>query len=273
MKLCYCDESGTGDEPIAVMVGVLVDAQRMHITKDDWHELLEGLSRVSGREVSELHTRDFYSGNSVWRKLDGELRAEIISMIFGWIAERKHHLVVTSVRKDRYRENRSRKRIPSELGNEWRFMGFHLALAVQKYCKKHEKNKGHTILVFDNEDREKARFTDVLMRPPDWSREYYGGKAKDRPLDQIVDVPYFGDSKEVALIQVADFVAFFMRRYAEIKEGLSDPRYHDEEDKVNNWVASLRKRLVGSNFTYKKTGRCPADELFFENAPRSIRQL
>jgi hypothetical protein len=44
MKVCYCDESGTGDEPIAVMVGVLVDSQRMHITKKDWCELLEQFS-------------------------------------------------------------------------------------------------------------------------------------------------------------------------------------------------------------------------------------
>lgn len=30
MKVSYCDESGTGDEPIAVMVGVIVNAQRIN---------------------------------------------------------------------------------------------------------------------------------------------------------------------------------------------------------------------------------------------------
>lgn len=33
MKFCYVDESGTGDEPYAVMVGIVVDTQRMHVTK------------------------------------------------------------------------------------------------------------------------------------------------------------------------------------------------------------------------------------------------
>lgn len=33
MKLCYCDESGTGNEPVAVMVGIVVDTKRMHLTK------------------------------------------------------------------------------------------------------------------------------------------------------------------------------------------------------------------------------------------------
>ncbi len=43
VKFCYCDESGTGDEPLAMMVGVIVDAQRMHCTKHDWESLLSSL--------------------------------------------------------------------------------------------------------------------------------------------------------------------------------------------------------------------------------------
>ena len=46
MKVCYCDESGTGDEPIAVLVGVVVDSQRMHVTKEHWGDLLENLSTI-----------------------------------------------------------------------------------------------------------------------------------------------------------------------------------------------------------------------------------
>jgi len=72
MKVCYCDESGTGDEPIAVMVGVIVDAQRMHVTKTNWKDLLVSLSRVVGKPVEEVHTRDFYAGNDCWRALRGD---------------------------------------------------------------------------------------------------------------------------------------------------------------------------------------------------------
>lgn len=36
----YVDESGTGDEPIGVMVGVVADAHRMRVTKQDWNGLL-----------------------------------------------------------------------------------------------------------------------------------------------------------------------------------------------------------------------------------------
>lgn len=273
MKMCYCDESGTGNEPIAVMVGILVDTQRMHITKDDWRDLLEELSAMSKREVTELHTRDFYAGNGIWRNLDGELRSALIAVIFDWLKERRHKVVFTSVNKRTYRENYRRQFIPEELNTVWRFMGFHLVLAIQKYCQKFNKSKGHTIFIFDNEDREQLRFTDVIVRPPDWSSEYYSRGSKEHPLNQIVDVPYFGDSKEVGLIQVADFAAFFLRRYAEIKEELISPKYHDEEEKIEGWIEQLKSRSIGTNFTYMKVGRSKAAEIFYANASEAIRSL
>jgi len=40
MKFCRLDGSGTEVPPIAVMAGVVADANRMHLTKDAWSELL-----------------------------------------------------------------------------------------------------------------------------------------------------------------------------------------------------------------------------------------
>ena len=212
MKLCYCDESGTGNEPIAVMVGIVVDASRMHLTKVHWGNLLKILSDIAGRPIVELHTRNFYAGNGVFRGIDGPQRSEIISAVCEWLTDRKHHVVYTSVLKDEYHKARSTQRIPDELNTIWRYLGFHLVLAMQKFCQKNPKTKGHTIYVFDNEEREEARFTDIILRPPEWSDEYYDRKPQQDRLDQIVDVPYFGDSKDVGLIQLADFFSFFLRR-------------------------------------------------------------
>jgi hypothetical protein len=81
MKFCYVDESGTGSEPYAIMVGAIVDSQRMHVTKSHWSFLLSELSKMTKRRVKELHTRDFYRGNSPWRNLDGNIRSKIITLI------------------------------------------------------------------------------------------------------------------------------------------------------------------------------------------------
>jgi hypothetical protein len=273
MKLCYCDESGTGDEPIAVMVGVLVDATRMHITKKDWCDLLAKLSELAGREITELHTRNFYAGNGPWRAIDGPRRAEIISAILEWLGERKHRLTFSSVCRAQYHAAYALQQIPDELNTLWRFLGFHLVLSLQKYCQKFEKNKGNTLLIFDNEQREQMRFTDVLLRPPEWSGQYYEKKKKQEPLDQVIDVPYFGDSQEVSLIQLADFLAFFLRRYAEIKENLVAARYPEEEERMAGWVSSLAKYSIGWSNMYPKVGRNYAVELFFRNASQSIREI
>jgi hypothetical protein len=273
MKLCYCDESGTGDEPVAVMAGILVDAHRMHLTKAEWERLLQELSDLAGRSITEFHTRDFYPGNGVWREIAGPKRAEILSRIFTWLAERKHRIVYTCVNKTKFYESYREQVIPAELNTVWRFLGFHVALAIQKYCQTFEKNKGHTVFIFDNEERERLRFTDVIKRPPEWSDAYYHRKRHQERLDQLVDVPYFGDSQDVSLIQVADAVSFFLRRYAEIKERLVLPRYPDEEARIDGWIEQLMERSIGASYIYPKINRGRAEALFYDHASVSIRSL
>lgn len=271
MKFCYCDESGTGDEPIAVIAGVVVDAQRMHRTKDDWVDLLGILSNIVDRRVPELHTRDFYAGKSMWRSIDGPRRARIITVICDWLAERKHRLVFSAVDKDRYQRAVAEGVVPDELNTPWRFMGFHVVLGLQRAHQRLPKNKGHTLLVFDNEERERLRFTDLLQRPPEWSDEYYGRKKKQNPLDQVVDVPYFADSRDVGLLQMADLAAFFLRRFAELEGGLSKPRYQGEHDKVAAWAEALRERVVDRAALYPAKGRTQAAKLFYDLAPETLR--
>lgn len=273
MKLCYCDESGTGDQPIAVMVGIIVDSKRMHITKAEWSELLERLSKIVGRAIPEIHMRNLYTGGGIWKDINGVARAEVITFIFDWLAERKHHVVYSSVCQETYRKNYALQNIPDELNTIWRFLGFHLILAMQKYCQREQRNKGNTIFIFDNEKREELRFTDLIMRPPRWSDEYYERESKQDALDQVIDVPYFGDSREVALIQVADVAAFFLRRYAEIKEKLIPERYEGEEQRVDGWIKTFISRSIGRQCIYPKFGRNRAEELFFQNASVSIREL
>jgi hypothetical protein len=273
MKFCYCDESGTGDEPIAVIVGIIVDAARMHLTKEDWDDLLKVLSSLVHQRISELHTRDFYPGNSIWRSVDGQTRARIISAIFEWLGERKHNVVYSAVMKKRYFASLKSGDIPDELNTPWRFMGFHLVLVVQRAHQGPERNKGNTVFVFDNEERERLRFTDLIQRPPAWSDPYYGRKPKDRPLSQVIDVPFFADSRDVGLIQLADVSAFFLRRYLEIQEGLSKPKYADEVEKVTAWVEALKSRTIGRPHIYLGKGRSDAAELFFRHAPGTIHAI
>ena len=79
MRFVYIDESGTGEEPVSVMVGVIADSYRMRLTKQHWNSLLKELSKIVKKPIEEIHTRDFYSGNSPWRDLKGIDRYNIIT--------------------------------------------------------------------------------------------------------------------------------------------------------------------------------------------------
>jgi hypothetical protein len=245
----------------------------MHLTKGHWNELLEMLTRETGHPIVELHTRDFYAGNGVFRQIEGPARAHLITQIFQWLADRRHHVVYAAVLKASYYDAFARGEIPDELNTIWRFLGFHLILAMQRHCQREQGVKGHTIFVFDNEERERMRFTDLIARPPEWSDTYYDKETKQRRLDQIVDVPYFGDSREVALIQLADLAAFFLRRGAEIGEGLVGPRYDDEEENLGEWLEMLVSRSIGVANIYPRRGREYAADLFYRHAPQTIRDL
>jgi hypothetical protein len=273
MKFCYCDETGVGDEPIAVMAGIIVDSSRMHLTKVEWQVLLDQLSEIVGRRVSEIHTRNFYSGNGIWRGIRGDQRAQIITRVLEWIGERKHHIVLSGIRKDVFYKQVCDNAIPNEIRTLWLALGFHIILSVQKGFQGLEGVKGNTLFVFDNEHREEKRFTDLILTAPNWSETYYNKQATQFPLDQVIDVPYFGDSKEVSLLQVADFIAFFVRRYIEISEHLDKVRYDGEDARLQDWADLISARCIGTNNTYLRRARCACADIFWNLAPKSIRSF
>ena len=270
MKFCYVDESGMGSEPFAVMVGVIVDAQRMHVTKNDWQTLLDTLSKICDKEVKEFHTREFYKGNGIWRSIDGQMRSRIISAVLGWFKNRKHEVTFTSVIKGAFLADHKSDAKLKDLKSMWCFMGLHLMLTVQKHFQSKPKNKGNTVFVFDSEVREETRFGELVNNPPPWTNDYYGKKNKTPPLDQIIDVPYYGKSEDVRLIQVADLIAYLLRIYAELKENKRTASYPDEDKKLDSWIQKINSFSLPVGTRYPAKARNEATEIFYRYAPDSL---
>lgn len=270
MKFCYFDESGTGNEPYAVMVGIIVDSQRMHLTKSHWEELLLILSKIVGRTIIEIHTCDFYAGNGQWRGINGKQRAKIITTIFEWLRDRKHHMVYSAVNKDKFNKQFYAEPQAKDIGSLWRFMAFHCVLAIQKHFQSFDNNKGNTVLIFYNEEREAKNFTQLIKNPPTWTDSYYNRNPRQERFNQIIDVPYFVDSQQVGLIQVADFISFFTRRYIEFKEGVVIPKYTDEAERVDDWMTIAFNRSIQKPAIYLSKGRCECADLFYKYAPACL---
>jgi len=273
VKFCYVDESGTGSEPFAVMSGVILDAQRMHITKYDWQDLLEQLSEVLERDIQEFHARDFYRGNGPWRDISGETRSEIIESILSWLKDRKHSITFVGVDKELFSRNKTRDRNLSHFHSLWCFMGMHLILTVEKHYQREPKNKGNTVFIFDEEVREKLDFVKLLKKPPDFVDEYYSREEGQEQLDQIIDVPYYGDSKDVNLLQIADLIAYILRLYVELEEGKKSPEYKSERGNIRRWVKQIVSISLPVSTRYLARGRDHCSELFCKYAPETLISL
>jgi len=273
MKFCYVDESGLGSEPFLVMAGVVADAQRMHVTKEDWTEVLGILSEVTGRTIHEFHTKDFYAGNGPWRGMDGNHRAQVIGAILGWWGDRRHHVAFSGIDKAAHAVKLAEGTLLKGCETAWRTAALHVILSVQKHHQHLKKNKGHTMLLFDREVKEEAALSALIANPPGWTDEYYDRDRKQAPLDQIVDVPFFGDSKEVLLVQVADLISYVLRRYTEIREGKTQEHYKGESARLTEWVELVEQRCFPVSTRWPSKGLTEPDEIFRDLAPASLRNI
>lgn len=273
MKFCYVDESGNGSEPYLIMVGVVVDALRMQPTKQAWNELLDMLSRICKKTIPEFHTRDFYAGNGPWRGIDGPMRARIIDAVLNWWSKRKHMIVFSAIDKSIFEKLKSQGKLLPDCESAWHAAAVHLILSIQKSHQAIKKNKGNALLLFDRELSEEAQLTKFVFNPPPWTDEFYDRSKKQIVLDQIIDVPFFGDSQEVVLLQVADLIAYILRRYAEIHDAKVPPTYHDEPNRLETWVKFIEKRSYPSSSRWPKRGANSIHEFFNILVPPSLRGI
>ncbi len=273
MKFCYFDESGMGSEPYLTMAGIIVDAQRMHITKVVWADFLKLLSRTVGRKVDEFHSRDFYRGNGIWRGMDGPKRAQIIEAILGWVEKRKHKCVFSGISKAKYEELLSKDERLKECKSTWCIAAMHCTLQVQKQHQRDDRPKGHSVLIFDREVAEEAGLSQLIHNPPKWIDSFYDRGKGQTALDQIVDVPFFADSKHILLAQIADLFAYILRTSAEIRDSQLIEQYAGEGEKMHEWTKRIARISFSRSTRYPMTGRCAAAQLFWDIAPSPIREL
>jgi hypothetical protein len=273
MKFCYFDESGMGDEPYLVVAGIIVDATRMHVTKDDWVDFLEFLSGIAGRRVEEFHSRDFYRGNGLWRQIDGDKRTAIIEGILEWVEKRKHKVLFSGINKAKYKDILLKDTRIKQFKSFWCAAAMHCVLQIQKQHQHEEKTKGHSILIFDREVTEETDLSLLIFKPPQWIDSFYNRGKKQTVLDQIVDVPFFADSRHILLAQVADLFAYILRTSAEIEDGQFKEKYRGEGSKMKAWSDRIAKIALPKSNRYPSRNRCEAAQLFWELAPSSIKDL
>ena len=287
MKFCYVDESGKGDEPVLIMAGIVTDAHRMHVTKKDWLEIIAVLVRILKKPFDEFHTRHFYRGNGIWRELNGAQRTNVMDAILDWLQARNHKVVFSAIDKAKADavDMAGKESFLTETGKPryWMLAILHLMLGIQKLHQGEKKNKGNTVMVLDRGSDEED-VADLSLMPPHWTDTFYGYKPilgkgrrqKQNPeprLNQIIDVPYFADSKKVGLLQIADLFAYLLRHHAELQAGLAAEQYSCEKEKVQGWVEQIVSQSVADSCRWPQTGPCECAKWYRAIAPKPLLRI
>jgi hypothetical protein len=250
MKFCYADESRDDrGEKIQVMVGVVADAQRLNRSCVEFSAIFALVEGAYPEALKELKGSRIFYGRGGWRDVPPQIRKAVFRLFCEWIGERKHSLALSAIDIGRF--NAGLPNYPDPLRDLWVAGAVHIALQLQKLHQTLEKNKGHTVLVFDENKVKADRLNEVLFAPPAWTEAYYEKRKKQTPLDQIIDSAFFTKSHHAGLAQVADLFAFVFRRYAELTDYGAEPVYPGEKDDLNPLVELLAMLLI------PRSNRCP----------------
>lgn len=273
MKVCYVDETGFNDsEPCFVMTGIMVDAAKLHRTREEFADIFSDLQNLFSGNLQELKGSKILFGINCWRKVEAEKRKQIVGSLVEWLEKRRGLLMLAAI--DRSKHSRlDFSQHPNCVSDIWLCGGLHIALQVQKANQSKKGNKGNTFLVFDDNKMKADAYAELLWDPPAWTDSYYHKKKKEDRLDQVIDTAFTIKSHHAGLVQVADLYAFLFRRYTELKDFGQAEEWCGEGDLIESFVQKLATRMPPKAVRWPAHPRCPCTTLFNQLAPPSLRTL
>ena len=270
MKFCYVDESlDNKGKLVQVMVGIVADAHRLSRSRQEFAEIFDLVSGVYPMALRELKGSRIFYGLGAWRKVTPDIRKAVFRLFCAWISDRKHHLALSAIDISRFNAGLPGD-FPNELNDLWVAGAVHVALQLQKAHQTLPKNKGQTVLIFDENKVKADKLNEVLFAPPSWTESYYNKQTAHEPLDQIIDSAFFTKSHHAGLVQVSDLFAFVFRRYAELTEYGGRPKYKGELKDIQGLVDRLMPRLLGKSHRWPASSKNKCAQAFLKLAPACL---
>lgn len=259
MKVCYVDESGnTAEDPCLAMVGIVADAQRLNRTREEFAGIFNDVQGLFEENLRELKATKLILGRDRWRKIDPEVRKNIVEYLCTWVAERKHRLALAAIDRDKLAAKSGA--VSVECRDAWLAGALHIALQVQKAHQTEPGSKGATFLIFDDNKLMADRLSELLWQPPPWTDSFYDRGKKQSRFDQIVDTTFHIKSHHAGLVQVADLFAFIFRRYSELADFNFPEEWKGERALIEHYVGMLSSRLFARRLRWppRAGGECAA---------------
>ncbi len=256
MYACYFDESGhcgrkyNAEQPVEVLAGVITDVTKLFKSQRDHSRILAILTEHS-IPLEELKASDAYGGRGAWKGVDPEIRDLIFEFILGWLGERWMKVIVTPVDSKSFFDAKDNgDAMAGILSFPWEAGAVHGLLALQRLQQTKKRNKGKTLLVYDEQEGHHDNLLRILSGDLSFTDGYTGYKPKPRAKEQpirmseIMDVPYYSKSHLAVMIQFADWVAFIVSRYLQMRVYGQAERYAGEREKISEWYRQIGRVRV-----------------------------
>lgn len=258
MKFAYFDESGNQGakgSDVFVMAGLLIDAYRFRKHTAEFDQIIKNLRDKHATSPKELKTKAFINGKDKWSKVDPDYRKKTLDKICKLATScSKIFALGLSFRNFFIAEKEEHEKLPFD--NYWVASAMFISSLIQKKMQKEKKNKGLTVLIFDDNKMDMPKVSDLLYRAPAWFDELYQQKSKksarrvwdpvkpENRFDQIVDSAFAIKSEHSSLIQVSDAVSYVYRRHLELtteeEEWSGEKKYYGELREI---LDSKREKL------------------------------
>lgn len=261
MFLCYADESGYAgskhnpEQPVQVMAAIFPNAYSFHRSDSEFRDVFDIINTYI--PISELKCEQIYRGRKAWSKVHFDVRDEVIEFYLSWIASRTHKFVVTAIDNAEYFSLRDK--VPedpfiTEISYPYLLAGLHTALVIQKLNRSKKKNKGKTLLIFDQQDEFVDRLTSLIFEPPEFIDDFvqFNSKKENCRLCQIVDTAFFVKSHQSSMAQVVDIVAYLFRLHLELTAYGAEEKYDGERDKIAGWISQIADKFIPLNIVYPR---------------------
>ncbi len=252
MKFAYVDETGPGkNNDIFVMVGVLVDAYKLRKCTKEFDDLLKQFFSETSTQsrIKELKTSEFINGRRTWGRIDPDKRKQFLNEICTHAKNNARAKIYAScISINTFNESQS----DTHLQSYWQAAGMYIASLIQKKMMRESKNKGLTVLVFDDNKMDMPKVSNELYELNPWYDGLYQSRKKrkwknladgDR-FNQIVNTAFAIKSEHSSFIQVADAVAYIYRRQTELQNG-DQPKWEGEKEYYDNLASILDKEKLG----------------------------
>ena len=256
MKFIYIDESGSPNEgDVFVMCGLMVDAYKLRKKTADFDKLLSNFLAKHPGNNTELKTIKLINGKGGWGKVEPNSRKEFLKDICKLAVAKGGRLFGIGLSFKALKDAQEANYLHPFDKNYWLAGSMFTCSIVQKKMQNEKNNKGHTVVIMDDNKVEMPKLSDNLYQAEAWYDGLYQLRKKrgnnswlprnnSNRFDNIINTAFAIKSHHSSLIQVADAICYIYRRFLELKS--CDERWRGERKYYQSLIEILephRERL------------------------------